>query len=136
MVSLLIFLILILAFSEYCEAILVNSCLLSSLNFGIGSLIMLPSVWGFIPKFDSIIAVSIFLIKELSHTWIVRVLESGTLILANWEIGDLELAIEMAGRLKNDKKFYDLCSEKSLKRFKSHYTEKAWKENWEKQWKK
>ena len=52
--------------------------------------------------------------------------------LTSVEIGDLELAIEMAGRLKNDKKFYDLCSEKSLKRFKSHYTEKAWKENWEK----
>jgi len=46
------------------------------------------------------------------------------------EVGDLELAREVAGRLKNDKKFYDLCSETALRRFKSHYTEEKWKENW------
>ncbi len=46
------------------------------------------------------------------------------------KVGDLQGAIEIAERLKENKEFYDLCSETSLKRFNSFYTEDAWKKNW------
>ena len=52
--------------------------------------------------------------------------------LTTVEVGDLEAANELAKKLKNDKKFYNLCNKTSLKRFEAYYTEKAWKENWEK----
>ena len=46
------------------------------------------------------------------------------------KVGDLQGAIEIAERLKENKEFYDLCSKTSLKRFNSFYTEDAWKKNW------
>ena len=66
--SLLEFLIDIFEFSEYCEAILVNSFLLSSLNLGIGNLIKFPSICGLIPRLDSSIEFSIFFNKIVSQT--------------------------------------------------------------------
>ena len=52
--------------------------------------------------------------------------------LTSVEVGDLQKAKEVALQLKNDKSFYKLCRETTLKRFESYYTEKAWRENWEK----
>ena len=49
------------------------------------------------------------------------------------EIGDLDKAVTIAKRLKN-KEFYELCSETASKRFKEKYTEKAWLDNWNRQW--
>ena len=37
--------------------------------------------------------------------------------------------------LFEDEKFYNLCSETVHKRFEQYYTEDAWKENWNLQWK-
>ena len=54
--------------------------------------------------------------------------------LTTVEVGDLQRAKELGRRLKDDEKFYNLCSETTLKRFNQHYTERAWKENWNKQW--
>ena len=53
--------------------------------------------------------------------------------LTSVEIGDLEGAIQLGKKLK-DEKFYNLCSETAIKRFQENYTEEAWKENWNKQW--
>ena len=50
------------------------------------------------------------------------------------EVGDLEGAKEIGLKLKNDDKFYSSCSEESIYRFSEFYSEKAWKQNWEKQW--
>ena len=50
------------------------------------------------------------------------------------EVGDLESAKEIALKLKNDEEFYKGCSEETQYRFNEFYTEKAWKENWSKQW--
>ena len=50
--------------------------------------------------------------------------------LTSVEIGDLEGAIELGKKLK-DEEFYKLCSETTLKRFEQNYTEKAWLTNWE-----
>jgi len=54
--------------------------------------------------------------------------------LTSVEVGDLETAKEMALRLKTDDEFYKSCSETSLKRFETHYTEETWLENWNTQW--
>ena len=50
--------------------------------------------------------------------------------LTTVEVGDLDEAKRIGRKLKESKKFYDLCSDTTSKRFKSHYTENAWKENW------
>jgi hypothetical protein len=55
--------------------------------------------------------------------------------LTSVNIGDLEKAKEIAVRLRDDIDFYDKCSKTSIKYFKSFYTEKAWKENWNNQFK-
>jgi len=49
--------------------------------------------------------------------------------LTTIDVGDLEKAVWIAKKLKDDK-FYKLCSETSLKRFEKNYTEEAWKINW------
>ena len=46
----------------------------------------------------------------------------------------LETAKEMALKLKTDDEFYKSCSETSLKKFETHYTEETWLENWNTQW--
>ena len=56
--------------------------------------------------------------------------------LLSVDMGDLEQAISLGKRLKEDSDFYIECSETSLEMFEKFYTERAWKENWEKQWKK
>ena len=45
------------------------------------------------------------------------------------EVGDLDKAVWIGKRLKDDK-FYKLCSETATKRFNQFYTEEAWKKNW------
>ena len=55
--------------------------------------------------------------------------------LTTVNVGDLEKAKEIAVELKDDKDFYDKCSKTSRKFFKNFYTEKAWKENWNNQFK-
>ena len=67
MASLLMFLIAILLSSAYFEANLAISFLLSSVKSGIGSLIKVPSVIGFKPKFDDVIELSTELTKAASH---------------------------------------------------------------------
>ncbi|MAH44045.1 hypothetical protein CL614_10085 [archaeon] len=54
--------------------------------------------------------------------------------LTTVEVGDLERAVEIGRKLK-DEKFYNLCSETVHKRFEQYYTEETWKENWNLQWK-
>ena len=39
-------------------------------------------------------------------------------------------SIAIAKKLRDDEKFYKLCSHTIRKRFKGFYTEDAWKENW------
>ena len=51
------------AFSEYWAITFANSFLLSSLSFGMGNLIIFPSIWGLIPNFESIIPFSTVLSK-------------------------------------------------------------------------
>jgi hypothetical protein len=46
------------------------------------------------------------------------------------KVGDLDKAVKLGKKLKNDKNFYELCSNECLKNFDKHYTEKAWMENW------
>ena len=46
------------------------------------------------------------------------------------EVGDLNKAKEISLKLKNDDNFYYECSEEVLRRFEEHYTEDAWKNNW------
>ena len=50
--------------------------------------------------------------------------------LTTVDVGDLNTANIIAKKLKNDDKFYSLCSHTIRKRFKGYYTEDAWKENW------
>ena len=50
--------------------------------------------------------------------------------LTTVEVGDLFGAKEVAKKLKNDEKFYKLCSETTLKRFQEYYTEDKWLEDW------
>ena len=51
--------------------------------------------------------------------------------LTTVEVGDLDEAKRIGDKLKNDEKFYNLCSETIRKRFNQYYTEKAWRANWE-----
>ncbi len=51
------------------------------------------------------------------------------------EVGDIEHAVQLAKNLNNDKEFYDHCSKISLQMFEQYYTEEAWLENWNEQWK-
>ena len=53
--------------------------------------------------------------------------------LTTIEVGDLDKAVWLGKRLKEDK-FYKLCSETAIKRFDLFYTEEAWIENWNEQW--
>ena len=50
--------------------------------------------------------------------------------LTSVNVADLEKAIEIAVKLRDDKDFYDECSKTAKNRFNELYTEKAWKENW------
>ena len=49
--------------------------------------------------------------------------------LTTIEVGDLDKAVWLGKRLKEDK-FYELCSETATKRFNQLYTEDAWLKNW------
>ena len=50
--------------------------------------------------------------------------------LTTVKVGDLQGAKEVAKKLKNDEKFYKLCSETIKKRFQEYYTEEKWLEDW------
>lgn len=50
--------------------------------------------------------------------------------LTTVEEGDLEGAKTIVHRLRDNSGFYERCSNKALTQFKKHYTEKAWKRNW------
>ena len=50
--------------------------------------------------------------------------------LTTVDVGDLKTASGIAKKLRDDEKFYKLCSHTIRKRFKGYYTEDAWKENW------
>ena len=50
--------------------------------------------------------------------------------LTTVDVGDLKTANGIAKKLRDDEKFYNLCSHTIRKRFKGYYTEDAWKENW------
>jgi hypothetical protein len=54
--------------------------------------------------------------------------------LTTVEIGDLQSAKRIASELKNDNEFYTMCSNMTKENFEKYYTEKKWKENWNKQW--
>lgn len=45
-------------------------------------------------------------------------------------IGDIEKANSLAKELKNNKDFYNFCSQNCKKYYKIFYTEKTWLENW------
>ena len=53
--------------------------------------------------------------------------------LTTIEIGDLDHAVEIANKLKQNK-FYNMCSQTSRERFERFYTEEEWLKNWELQW--
>jgi hypothetical protein len=53
--------------------------------------------------------------------------------LTSVKVGDLDHAVEIAGKLKQNK-FYNMCSQTSREMFERFYTEEAWLENWELQW--
>jgi len=55
--------------------------------------------------------------------------------LTTVKIGDLDHAVEIAKKLKHQDDFYQLCMETATNRFREIYSEEAWKENWDKQWK-
>ncbi len=46
------------------------------------------------------------------------------------EIGDIEQANSLAIRLRDDKEFYNYCSQKAKDNYKMFYTEKVWLDNW------
>tara|TARA_Y100001973_G_C5038194_1_gene251469 strand:- start:398 stop:664 length:267 start_codon:yes stop_codon:yes gene_type:complete len=46
------------------------------------------------------------------------------------KLGDLDSAVEIAKKLKNDKDFYNKCSNEVSKNFNNYYTEKKWIDNW------
>ena len=50
--------------------------------------------------------------------------------------GDLDEAVRVGKKLKENDEFYNLCMKNSQDRFKDLYTEKIWLKNWNKQWKK
>ena len=45
-------------------------------------------------------------------------------------IGDIETANNLAIKLKNDKEFYNYCSQNAKDNYKRFYTEKVWLDNW------
>ena len=49
--------------------------------------------------------------------------------LTTVEVGDLDTAVELGKKLK-DEKFYKLCSDTTIKRFSKYYSEKAWVQHW------
>ena len=51
--------------------------------------------------------------------------------LTTVEVGDLDEAKRIGKKLKEDEKFYKLCSETTLKRFAKEYSEKGWKQHWD-----
>ena len=51
--------------------------------------------------------------------------------LTTVEVGDLDEAKRIGKKLKENDKFYKLCSETIRKRYESNYTEEVWKRNWE-----
>jgi hypothetical protein len=55
--------------------------------------------------------------------------------LTTVEVSDLETAKYLGKKLKDDDEFYDSCMENSREMFKKFYTEEAWLENWNRQWK-
>jgi len=46
------------------------------------------------------------------------------------EIGDIELANSLSIRLRDDKKFYNYCSQTAKDNYKIFYTENVWLKNW------
>jgi hypothetical protein len=50
--------------------------------------------------------------------------------LTTVDVGNLDEAKKIAYKLKNDEKFYNLCSETITKRFNQYYTEKSWLKIW------
>ena len=50
--------------------------------------------------------------------------------LTTVEVGNLDEAVKVSEKLKNNKKFYKLCTDTMKKRFEQNYTETAWKNNW------
>ena len=46
------------------------------------------------------------------------------------KLGDLESAVKIGRKLKNDRDFYDDCSKKVTENFDKYYTEKSWLNNW------
>ena len=50
--------------------------------------------------------------------------------LTTVDVGDLDEAKRIAYKLKNDEKFYNLCSKTINKRFNEYYTEKKWLSQW------
>ena len=51
--------------------------------------------------------------------------------LTTVDVGDLEKAKNIAKKLKESEKFYNLCSDTIKKKYESNYTEEVWKRNWE-----
>jgi len=50
--------------------------------------------------------------------------------LTTVEVGDLDGAKRIADKLRNNEKFYNLCSETISKRFSTYYDETSWLINW------
>ena len=50
--------------------------------------------------------------------------------LTTVEVGDLDEAKRIGRKLRDSEKFYKLCSETTLKRYETNYTEEVWKLNW------
>ena len=50
--------------------------------------------------------------------------------LTTVEVGDLDEAKRIGAKLRDSEKFYKLCSETTLKRYETNYTEEVWKLNW------
>ena len=53
--------------------------------------------------------------------------------LTTVEVGDIDNAKHIAKKLK-DKKFYDLCSDTTIKRYESFYTEEVFVKHWNRMW--
>jgi hypothetical protein len=51
------------------------------------------------------------------------------------EVGDLQRAVQLALKLKNDSSFYNRCSATALNNFKVFYSEETWLKNWSEQFK-
>ena len=52
--------------------------------------------------------------------------------LTTVEVGDLDEAVRVGKKLKENDEFYNLCMKNSQDRFKDIYTKEAWLENWRK----